>query len=195
MNKGERTRQHILDAGFKHSSKYGLADITIGTLSKLCNLSRTGVISHFQDKESMQMAILEYIEQQFMQQVLIPTRQDNPVVRIEALMLAWTDWAGRVMGESGMGCPLIKAAVEYQNRPDSPVRQFALAQQSRLLGYLQRQVAKAVEQQKLLTDINQVGLAYELYSLYLGHLLLRDSLGKEQAALLYRQSLKKLLRI
>ncbi|GGO68239.1 TetR/AcrR family transcriptional regulator [Bowmanella pacifica] len=193
MNKGERTRQHILDAGFKHSSQYGLADITIGTLSKLCNLSRTGVISHFQDKESMQMAILEYIEQQFMQQVLVPTRQHNTVARIEALMLTWNDWAGRVMGESGMGCPLIKAAVEYQNRPDSPVRQFALAQQARLLSYLQRQVAKAVEQQQLPADINQAGLAYELYSLYLGHLLLRDSLGKEQAALLYRQSLKKLL--
>lgn len=193
MNKGERTRQHILNAGFKHSSQFGLADITIGTLSKLCNLSRTGVISHFQDKESMQMAILEYIEQQFMQQVLIPTRQDNAVARIEALMLTWNDWAGRVMGESGMGCPLIKAAVEYQNRPDSPVRQFALAQQARLLSYLQRQVAKAVTQQQLPADINQTGLAYELYSLYLGHLLLRDSLGKEQAALLYRQSLKKLL--
>ncbi|GAA0342860.1 hypothetical protein GCM10009092_04360 [Bowmanella denitrificans] len=191
MNKGERTRQAILEAGFKHSSKFGLADITIGTLSKQCNLSRTGVISHFKDKEAMQLAILAYIEEQFKQQVLVPTRRDDPIERIEALMLTWMNWADKVMGETGMGCPLIKAAVEYQNRPQSPVRRFALEQQARLLEYLRRQVVKAAAQ--LPSNIAADTLAYELYSLYLGHILLRDCMNKEQAAGLYQQSLARLI--
>ena len=56
MNKGEGTRQAILEQGMRFGSRHGLIEVTIGSMAKLCGLSRTGLISHFDNKEDMQLA-------------------------------------------------------------------------------------------------------------------------------------------
>ncbi|WP_260492659.1 TetR/AcrR family transcriptional regulator [Pseudoalteromonas maricaloris] len=78
MNKGERTRQTILEQGMRFSSQYGLIEVTIGSMAKLCGLSRSGLISHFDSKEDMQLAILDYCEDQFMLHVVAPARHQDP---------------------------------------------------------------------------------------------------------------------
>ncbi|MBY5990948.1 TetR/AcrR family transcriptional regulator [Ferrimonas balearica] len=181
MNKGERTRQQILNQGMKYSGQYGLSEVTIGTVSALCGLSRTGVISHFKNKEDMQIAILEYSEAQFLEHVLKPARRPDPLEQLTALFDLWQNWTERVFEQGQISCPLVKALVEYQHRPDSAVRRFAIGQQQRLLDYLVRLIHKGVSQGALKADTPCEALAYELFILNLGHTVTQSAAPFEGA--------------
>lgn len=169
MNKGERTRQTILEQGLKYISRYGLADITIGNIAKQCGLSRTGVISHFKNKEDMQIAILEFAEQTFIDCVIVPVRHEDALVHIRQLLDTWADWTRDVYSEGNLSCPFVRAVVDFQNREDSEVRRFVLAQQTRLLTYIARRVTRCIEQGLFVDTVPADVIAYEMYSLYFGH--------------------------
>ncbi len=194
MNKGERTRLEILKQSIIHSSKYGLADITIGTVSKLCNLSRTGVISHFENKEDMQIAILEYGEELFRAKVIKTAWREDPLEHVITLLENWADWTSEMFQEHQVSCPFIKAVVEFQNRPSSKVRTFTIDQQNRLLNYLTHRIVRCVEQNKLTADVESVAIAYELYSLYLGHAITQHTAPLNAADSLFKKSVARLLK-
>ena len=59
MRKGEVTKNKLLHSAMQFSSTYGLNSVTIGKIAEVVNMSRTGVISHFENKEQMQVAILD----------------------------------------------------------------------------------------------------------------------------------------
>ncbi|MDX1342657.1 MAG: TetR/AcrR family transcriptional regulator [Reinekea sp.] len=168
MNKGERTRDSILNRGMLHSSQYGLADITIGTISSLTGMSRTGVISHFKNKDDMQIAILDYSEKQYIENVLKPSRHDDAYTQLQQLISNWVNWTARVFTVEQTSCPFVKAIVEYEHRQDSPVRRHAFEQQRRLLETLTGLVAKAQAQGSMVSNVSSSDIAYELYSLYVG---------------------------
>ena len=92
-----------------------------------------------------------------------------------------------------MSCPFIKAVVEFQNRPDSQVRSFVIDQQERLLGYLTHRIARCIEQKQFSPDIPSSVIAYELYSLYLGHAITKYTLSQNKAGELFKQSVLRLI--
>jgi len=191
MNKGERTRLAILQQSLIYASQFGLADITIGRVSKLCELSRTGVISHFKNKEDMQIAILEYGETLFTERVIAPARQSDALKHLTRLLECWTDWVGQMYTEHQVSCPFIKAVVEFQNRPASNVRTFALNQQNRLIDYLTHRINRCIEQKQFSPDTDSATAAYELYSLYLGHAIIKHS--KPHSTSKFNQSITRLI--
>ncbi|MCJ8294535.1 MAG: TetR/AcrR family transcriptional regulator [Colwellia sp.] len=194
MNKGERTRLAILKQSIIYSSQYGLADITIGTVSKLCDLSRTGVISHFENKEDMQIAILEYGEALFKERVIKPAWREDPLEHLVTLIENWADWTSEMFKEHQVSCPFIKAVVEFQNRPTSKVRTFTIEQQNRLISYLTHRVQRCAEQNKLTAEIESVAIAYELYSLYLGHAITQHTAPMTASNTLFKNSVSRLLK-
>ena len=194
MNKGERTRLAILKQSIIYSSQYGLADITIGTVSKLCDLSRTGVISHFENKEDMQIAILQYAETLFQERVIKPAWREDPLEHLVTLIENWADWTSEMFKEHQVSCPFIKAVVEFQNRPPSKVRSFTIEQQNRLISYLTHRVQRCAEQNKLTTEIESVAIAYELYSLYLGHAITQHTAPMTASNTLFKNSVSRLLK-
>jgi AcrR family transcriptional regulator len=194
MNKGERTRTEILKQSIIYSSQYGLADITIGTISKLCKLSRTGVISHFENKEDMQIAILEYGEELFQQRVIKPAWCEDPLVHLITLLENWADWTNDMFNEHQVSCPFIKAVVEFQNRPESKVRTYTIVQQSRLINYLSHRVERCIEKNRLKTTIKSNIIAYELYSLYLGHAITQHTIAKKNMESMFTNSVARLLK-
>ena len=194
MNKGERTRLAILKQSIIHSSQYGLADITIGTVSKLCNLSRTGVISHFENKEDMQIAILQYGEELFRERVIKPAWREDPLEHVITLLENWADWTSEMFKEHQVSCPFIKAVVEFQNRPASKVRTFTIDQQNRLINYLTHRIERCVEQNKLTSEVDSLAIAYELYSLYLGHAIIQHTAPINASDTLFKNSVARLLK-
>ena len=194
MNKGERTRLEILKQSIIHSSQYGLADITIGTVSKLCNLSRTGVISHFDNKEDMQIAILEYGEELFRARVIKTAWREDPLEHVISLLENWADWTSEMFKEHQVSCPFIKAVVEFQNRPSSKVRTYTIDQQNRLINYLNHRIVRCVEQNKLTAEVESIAIAYELYSLYLGHAITQHTVPINAANTLFKNSVARLLK-
>lgn len=194
MNKGERTRLEILKQSIIYSSQYGLADITIGTVSKLCQLSRTGVISHFENKEDMQIAILEYGESLFREHVIKQAWHEDPLLHVTTLLENWADWTSEMFKEHQVSCPFIKAVVEFQNRPESKVRTFTIEQQNRLISYLTHRIERCVEQGKLTSKITSVAIAYELYSLYLGHAITQHTAPIKASGTLFKSSVARLIK-
>jgi len=193
ISKGERTRNEILKQSIRYSSQYGLADVTIGSVAKLCGLSRTGVISHFKNKEDMQVAILQYGETLFIDRVITPARCENPLDHLINLLDCWSTWINDMFNDPKMSCPFIKAVVEFQNRPDSQVRSFVIDQQERLLGYLTHRIERCIEQKHFSPDIPSSVIAYELYSLYLGHAITKYTLSQSKAGELFKQSVLRLI--
>ncbi len=193
MNKGERTRKEILKQSIIYSSQYGLADITIGTVSKLCKLSRTGVISHFENKEDMQIAILEYGETLFRERVIKPAWREDPLVHLITLLENWADWTSEMFNEHQVSCPFIKAVVEFQNRPESKVRTYTIDQQNRLINYLSHRVDRCIEQNRLKSTIESNTIAYELYSLYLGHAITQHTTAIKNTEGMFKDSVARLL--
>jgi len=194
MSKGERTRLEILKQSIIYSSQYGLADITIGTVSKLCQLSRTGVISHFENKEDMQIAILQYGEELFRERVIKTAWRENPLEHVLTLLENWADWTSEMFKEHQVSCPFIKAVVEFQNRPASKVRTFTIDQQNRLINYLTHRINRCVEHNLLTTEIESVVIAYELYSLYLGHAITQHTAPLNNSDTLFKNSVARLLK-
>lgn len=194
MNKGERTRKEILKQSIIYSSQYGLADITIGTVSKLCKLSRTGVISHFENKEDMQIAILEYGEALFQERVIKPAWREDPLVHLITLLENWADWTSEMFNEHQVSCPFIKAVVEFQNRPASKVRTYTIEQQNRLINYLSHRVDRCIEQNRLKSTIESNTIAYELYSLYLGHAITQHTTAIKNTEGMFKHSVARLLK-
>lgn len=168
MGKGEQTRQHILDRGMLYSSQQGLVDLSIGTMAQLCGMSRTGVISHFKNKEDMQLAILHHAEEQFKTHVLRPSREENPLLNLESLLLRWVDWTHRVYESQSTSCPFIKALVDYEYRTDSAVKALVSDQQRRLIEFMEQLISRAQSQGQMISSANPKTLAVELYSLYVG---------------------------
>lgn len=193
MNKGERTRLAILRQSIIYSSQFGLADITIGTVSKLCNLSRTGVISHFENKEDMQIAILAYGESLFREKVVTCSYDQNPLTHLTNLLQHWSNWTADMFKEHQVGCPFIKAIIEFQNRPPSNVRTFSINQQDRLLNYLSHRIMRCIEAKLIDSHYQPQTIAYELYSLYLGRVLTQHSQVIEDAEQQFEFSVKRLI--
>lgn len=194
MNKGERTRSEILKQSIIYSSQYGLADITIGTISKLCKLSRTGVISHFENKEDMQIAILEYGEALFRERVIKAAWCEDPLEHLLTLLGNWADWTTDMFNEHQVSCPFIKAVVEFQNRPESKVRTYTIEQQNRLINYISHRVERCIEQNRLTTTIKSHVIAYELYSLYLGHAITQHTTAIKSTEDMFKNSVTRLLK-
>ena len=194
MNKGERTKQEILRQSIIYSCQFGLADITIGTVSKLCNLSRTGVISHFKNKEDMQIAILGFGEALFKENVISTSYDKDPLTHVKNLLQNWINWTAQIFEQHHVSCPFIKAVIEFQNRPPSKVRSFCLEQQDRLLEYLTHRVNRCIEAKQIDSRFEAKAIAYQLYSLYLGHLYTQHSDVIKQSDLHFSSSVSKLLK-
>jgi len=194
MNKGERTRLEILKQSIKYSSRFGLADITIGQVSKLCNMSRTGVISHFKNKEDMQIAILEFGEELFIERVIRPSWREDPLEHLQTFLDNGVNWTSEMFKEYQVSCPFIKAVADFQNRPDSEVRNFTIEQQNRLVSYITKRVQRCFEQNKFHTDVDSVTIAYELYSLYLGHALTKHTVTTGRSDEMFKDSVSRLLK-
>lgn len=185
MTKGEETKRMILSAGLDMASELGLESVTIGALAKETGMSKSGLFSHFQSKENLQIAILQYAGDIFANTVVSPALKKNRgIPRIEALIDNWATWVEELKG----GCIFAKASSDYSDRPGL-VRDFLMRQQQTWHNSLHRIAQSAIDADDFAEDIDCDQFAFELYSLLLGfhlyHRLLQtpDSKARQTTAL------------
>ena len=174
MLKRALSREKILQKGMEHASRFGLLSVTIGVIAKATRLSRSGVISHFANKEDMQIAILDYTETLFVDQVLKKSYTDDPLKNLHNLKQAWLNWSSQLDHGFKGGCPFIKAAAAYSDVGSCAINDYIQQQQCRLLQYLADLVDRCKARGVFTEQTNSELFAYELYSLYLGHSIQRD---------------------
>lgn len=178
MNKKQLTREHILTTAFVIASRDGLDSLTIGELAKAAGLSKSGVFAHFQAKENLQIAVLEFAGLQFMARVIEPTRQvEHATVesKLRQLCAQWLAW-----NRSFQGSCMFLDAWKDGAKSDDPIQQALVNLTQRWLTYLFRQIEKAKESGEFLSSLDSWQCVYQLYGVYLSsHLFMSLALETE----------------
>ena len=160
MNKGERTRQTILDAAVAMACEGGFESLSIGSLADRVGMSKSGLFAHFGSREDLQIAAIEAAAARFTELVFVPAfKAPRGVARLEALLANWLTWVDR--GGWGGGCPLQSAALEFDDKP-GPVRDVVIAHYRQLERELTRTVSQVVEQGEFRADLDLAQFVFEM---------------------------------
>lgn len=190
MTKGEDTKKMILDVGLNMASRIGLEGVSIGALAKATGMSKSGLFAHFQSKENLQCAILEYAGALFSDGVVRPAlKVEAGIARIQALVANWERWTAQLSG----GCVFVQAGNDFNDRPGR-VRDFLLRQQIAWIDCLRRIAGAAVTVGHFRSDIDCDQFAFEFYSLLLGFHLYYTLLKNEDIELRQQTALDNLIK-
>lgn len=119
-NKGEETRELILQRALSSATQVGLTGLSIGALARDVGMSKSGLFAHFGSKEGLQRAVLEVGAARFVDEIVMPAielRRGEP--RVRALYENWIAWSQGTNREGG--CLFVSSASELDDRP-GPVR-------------------------------------------------------------------------
>ncbi len=160
-------RERILSHGLGVASQQGLTALTMGTLARELDLPRSGVTSHFADRESLQLGVLEQATALFLRDVVDVTGSaPSGEMRLKALFARWIAWSRAPMLKGG--CPFVHAS-RQSSELSEPVR-------TRLKDVLDGWsdiVTQAIENAKragqFRAGLDAEQLVFELYGLYLSH--------------------------
>jgi len=193
MSKGEVTRHAILEHAVSLSTKLGLEGLTIGRLADDLGLSKSGLFAHFQSKESLQLALLDFAAERFVEAAVKPSfTVERGEPRVRALFDNWLSWPSR----SGLdaGCFFVAASAELDDRP-GPLRDRLVKLQRDWLDTLAQAVRIAVSEGHFRKEVDPDQFAYELYGLMLvaHHFtrLLRDPKADERTRTAFEGLLNK----
>ncbi|HJU89016.1 MAG TPA: TetR/AcrR family transcriptional regulator [Gemmatimonadaceae bacterium] len=182
MSKGELTRQTILEHAYTQASRVGLGGLSIGQLASALELSKSGLFAHFQSKEALQLQILDYAAQRFVERVIRPTLQaPRGEARIRAAFENWLKWPTK---EDLGGCFFVAAAAELDDHPGA-LRDRVAELQRDWLEMLANIARTAITEQQFRSDVDPEQFAHDMYGIMLvTHQftrLLRDPKANERA--------------
>ena len=162
LQKGQQTKQAIVDAALSLATQIGLEGLSIGVLAEVMRMSKSGVFAHFGSREELQISvILEYFRR-FEQEIFAPAMQQaRGLPRLKAL---FDNWMKRVEIQSG--CIFISGAVEFDDR-SGPVHDALASSVKIWLKAVLRAVVQAKESGHLLADADEQQIAFEIHGLIL----------------------------
>jgi AcrR family transcriptional regulator len=183
VGKGELTRQAVLEHAATVASQVGLEGLTIGRLAEDLDLSKSGLFAHFRSKEALQVQVIEYASERFVESVLRPAlTAPRGEPRVRALFERWFDWPR--VGGNAFGCIFVALAVELDDRP-GPARDRLVRSQKDWLEFLANSFRIGIEEGHFRARADAEQFAHDLYGIMLAHhhasRLLRDPRASERA--------------
>jgi len=164
LQKGQQTKQAIVDAALQLASQVGLEGLSIGALAEITKMSKSGVFAHFGSREELQISVVREYYQQFANEVFSPAMdQARGLPRVRAL---FENWMKHVALEIQSGCIFISGAVEFDDRP-GPVRDALASSIKTWLSAMYRAVVQAKEEGHLAEDADEEQMAFEMHGLIL----------------------------
>ena len=155
--KGNRTREAILERAVDLASVEGLEGLTIGRLAAELQMSKSGLFAHFGSKQDLQLATIAAAAARFRAGVVEPALElPEGAPRLRALSERYLDQVDAYSG----GCFWAATSAEYDDRP-GPVRDAIVASLDAWLAALERQARVAGLE-------HPERLAFEVYSLVMG---------------------------
>jgi AcrR family transcriptional regulator len=162
-SKGAATRDSIIERAYQIVRKEGFEGLSIGTIADSVGMSKSGVFAHFGSREDLQLAVLDAAAQRFTENVFLPAlRERRGLPRLEAIGRRWMKWLRNEQG----GCPMVSAAIEYDDRPGA-IRERVIFYQTRLRKELARAIGMAIETGELRADTDSAQLAFEIFGVEL----------------------------
>ena len=190
MSKGKITRDNILKVAFNLASENGLESLTIGELAKQCSMSKSGLFAHFNSKDNLQIAVLQYANEVFIDRVIAPARNQSTKGyqhKLKLLLENWLNWNHSFQG-SCMFLDAWKEACLEQKPTQKALKQVVEA----WLEYLQIQIEKGIETGEFQTELNAKQAIFELYGLYLSAHLYYSIHGQQTSHDMFWQGVTRL---
>ncbi|WP_425667512.1 TetR/AcrR family transcriptional regulator [Vibrio tubiashii] len=191
MSKGKVTRENILSKAFELASENGLESLTIGELAKQCGMSKSGLFAHFNSKDNLQIAVLDYANQIFTQRVIAPARERTSITIEEKLTLLLDNWLG--WNHSFQGSCMFLDAWKETSAESAPTQQVLKKTIATWIEYLRIQVAKGIENGEFRQDLEPRQATFELYGLYLSAHLFYSIHGEQASNEHFWQGVKRLI--
>jgi len=164
LQKGQLTKQLIVDAALGLAGQIGLEGLSIGVLAEVTHMSKSGVFAHFGSREELQLSVVREYYQRFSDEVFYPgVTAPRGLPRVRAL---FANWMKRVAVELQSGCIFISGAVAFDDRP-GPVRDALASAVQTWLHALTRAVVQAREEGHLVPDADAQQVAFEIHGLIL----------------------------
>jgi AcrR family transcriptional regulator len=183
VGKGAATRQTVLEHAARVASQVGLDGLTIGRLAGDLELSKSGLFAHFRSKEALQVQVIEYAAERFVETVLRPAlRAPRGEPRVRALFERWFDWSRTGAGSSG--CIFVALAAELDDRPGA-ARDRLVQTQKDWLEFLANAFRIGIEEGHFREGADPEQFAHDLYGIMLAQhhasRLLRDPRARDRA--------------
>ncbi len=164
LQKGEQTKQAIVEAALGLAAQIGLEGLSIGVLAEVIQMSKSGVFAHFGSREELQISVIREYYARFADEVFFPSLDEaRGLPRVRAL---FANWMKRVAVELQSGCIFISGAVEFDDRP-GPVRDALAGSVKTWLEAMYRAVVQAKEEGQLDVDADEEQMAFEIHGLIL----------------------------
>jgi AcrR family transcriptional regulator len=181
LRKGDLTRHAIVEHAARMASRVGLDGLTIGALADELELSKSGLFAHFHSKEALQLQVLEFGIERFVDVVVKPAlAAPRGEKRVRALFERWMDWP-KTSGLSG--CMFVALSTELDDQP-GPVRERLVQSQKDWLDVIANSVRSGVTDGAFRAGVDPEQFAQELYGIMLANhhavRLLRDKSGLER---------------
>ncbi|APW44158.1 TetR/AcrR family transcriptional regulator [Rhodoferax saidenbachensis] len=165
LQKGQQTKQAIIDAALGLATQIGVEGLSIGALAEVMSMSKSGVFAHFGSREELQISVIREYHERFEQDVFYPAlREPRGLPRLRAL---FANWMTRTSTEIDSGCIYISGAIEFDDRP-GPVRDALAMSVQTWLAAMNRAVVLAKQCGHLQTDADENQIAFEIHALILG---------------------------
>jgi AcrR family transcriptional regulator len=192
--RGSKTKRLILDTAMKIASTYGIQGVTIGDLAKKIGMSKSGLFAHFENKDNLQLEILQVASNHFSEKVLKPAFQ-NPrgLPRLEAMFENWLEYLNDGSTLPG-GSIFIAASFELDDRPGL-LKDFVQNAQNELILNIEKAVQFAIEEGHFKKTTNKHDFAWKLYSYVLGYHHFKRMLHNPGAENFIQQAFKELINL
>jgi AcrR family transcriptional regulator len=173
MSKGEDSRRRIVERALQLASTVGLEGLTLGKLADDLGVSKSGLFGHFDDKQALQIAVLQHATEHFIQKVVAPAlSKPRGEPRVRALFERELDWVGDSASPGGAsgpgGCIFMACATELDDRP-GPVLDYLVHTQRDWIETVARAAQIAVTEKHFRRDLDAEQFALEVQSLALGY--------------------------
>lgn len=139
--RGDLTRHRAARAAADIATTHGLDSISVGSLAKATGLSKSGILTVFGSRESIQLAAVAEARQVYVDTVIAPAWSEPAgAPRLRALVDAWSEYLLNQVFPGG--CFISATSVEYGHR-DGPVADAVRELKAEWLRLLEQELAAA----------------------------------------------------
>jgi AcrR family transcriptional regulator len=178
-------RERVLEAALKLYGRYGFHATGIDRIVAESGVAKMTLYKHFKSKEDLTVAALRLCDERLRRDLEAGVEGRKPTSPAERLLAVFDVLHTWLSSPEYQGCPFIKASSEYASARD-PIHAAAQSHKEFLNAYL-------LEQARALGEDEPERLSTRLLLLIEGAIVVRQVLGRRDAAVEAREAARALL--
>jgi len=190
MNKGEQTRQMIIEQAAPIFNKKGIAATAMSDIMDATNLSKGSLYVHFDNKEVLAEKVVDYNMEQLVQKTAaIMNRFDNPKDKLFAFIDLYRN---PLIPPVEGGCPMLNFGMEADDQ-NEVVREKVAVQVNKSQQMLTDVLSQGIRQGIFKADWNYREFATLMFAMIEGGVMIARTTRKHDKMAVICRNLKKMI--